>query len=85
MVTMGVPNAPSTINAAGWLIKEVRLTTSLGYLREEFELTQGLVADGRLALDALHTSTVSLADTADAFARLAESPEEVKILVDPRL
>jgi 2-desacetyl-2-hydroxyethyl bacteriochlorophyllide A dehydrogenase len=82
---VGVPNAPSTINAAGWLIKEIQLTTSLGYLREEFELTQGLVTDGRLKLDALHTSTVSLADTADAFARLATSPEEVKVLVDPRL
>jgi (R,R)-butanediol dehydrogenase/meso-butanediol dehydrogenase/diacetyl reductase len=82
---VGVPNAPSSINAAGWLIREIRLTTSLGYLREEFELTQALVADGRLQLDPLHTSTVSLADTADAFSRLASSPEEVKILVDPRI
>jgi (R,R)-butanediol dehydrogenase/meso-butanediol dehydrogenase/diacetyl reductase len=82
---VGVPNAPSSINAAGWLIKEVRLSASLGYLREEFELTQSLVADGRLDLDTLHTSTVGLTGTADAFARLADSPEEVKILVDPRI
>jgi len=80
---VGVPNAPSSINAASWLIKEIRLTASLGYLREEFDLTQSLVADGRLQLDPLHTSTVSLSGMADAFARLSQSPEEVKILVDP--
>ena len=80
---VGVPNAPSAINAAGWLVKEVRLTASLGYLREEFALTQSLVADGRLILEPLHTSTVSLSDIGSAFATLASSPREVKILVDP--
>lgn len=82
---VGVPNAPSTINAAGWLVKEIRLTSSLGYLREEFELCQGLVDDGRLQLEPLHTSTVGLADIDAAFARLASNPQEVKILVDPNL
>lgn len=80
---VGVPDAPSTINAASWLVKEVRLTSSLGYLREEFELCQGLVEDGRLQLEPLHTATVGLADIDDAFARLASNPREVKILVDP--
>jgi (R,R)-butanediol dehydrogenase/meso-butanediol dehydrogenase/diacetyl reductase len=82
---VGVPNTPATIDAAGWLVKEIHLTTSLGYRREEFDLTQALVADGRLQLEPLHTSTVGLAGTADAFARLATTPEEVKILVDPRI
>ena len=80
---VGVPAGASTINGAGWLVKEVRLVSSLGYLREEFALTQALVRDGRLDLDRLHTSTVSLADMSDAFQRLADTPEEVKILVDP--
>jgi len=80
---VGVPNAPSTINAASWLVQEVRLTTSLGYQREEFALTQSLVADQRLQLEPLHTGTVGLDAIGDAFARLARSPEEVKILVDP--
>jgi 2-desacetyl-2-hydroxyethyl bacteriochlorophyllide A dehydrogenase len=81
---VGVPNAPSTINTAGWLVQEISLTTSLGYLREEFDLCQGLVHDGRLTLEPLHTSTVGLEQIGDAFARLASDPEEVKILVDPR-
>lgn len=81
---VGVPNRPSEIHAAQWLMQEVRLTASLAYLREEFEITQGLVADGRLRCAPLHTSTVTLGGLADAFARLASAPEEVKVLVDPR-
>jgi (R,R)-butanediol dehydrogenase/meso-butanediol dehydrogenase/diacetyl reductase len=81
---VGVPNRPSEIHAAQWLIKEVRLAASLAYLREEFDIAQALVQDGRLRCAPLHTSTVNLAGLADAFARLASAPEEVKVLVDPR-
>jgi 2-desacetyl-2-hydroxyethyl bacteriochlorophyllide A dehydrogenase len=82
---IGVPNAPSQINAATWLVKEIRLTASLGYLREEFAVTQALVADGRIQLGPMHTSTVSLGAITEAFDKLATEPEEVKVLVDPNL
>jgi len=81
---VGFPNRPAQIDAAQWLIKEVRLTSSLAYQREEFAITQALVADGRIDTAALHTSTVMLDDLGDAFARLSDAPEEVKVLVDPR-
>lgn len=81
---VGVPNRPAEIQAAGWLVKEVRLTASLAYLHEEFAITQALVADGRLRCAPLHTETVTLAGLADAFARLADAPEQVKVLVNPR-
>lgn len=80
---VGVPNEPAQINGAGWLIKEVRLVASLGYQREEFELTQALVMDGRLQLAPLHTATVALKDIAGAFETLARQPRQVKVLVDP--
>jgi len=80
---VGVPNAPASIDAAGWLVKEIELTASLGYQREEFAMTQALVRDGRLELDALHTATVPLDELAGAFDRLDRDPGEVKILVDP--
>jgi (R,R)-butanediol dehydrogenase/meso-butanediol dehydrogenase/diacetyl reductase len=82
---VGVPNAPSTIHGAGWLVKEIRLTTSLGYLRHEFDLLQGLVSDGRIELPSLHTSTVGLSGLAAAFDTLSTDPSEVKILMDPNL
>ncbi|MCZ6643332.1 MAG: alcohol dehydrogenase catalytic domain-containing protein [Gammaproteobacteria bacterium] len=81
---VGVPNLPAQIDAATWLVKEVRLSTSLAYLHEEFEIAKGLVSDGRIRCAPLHTSTVSLVGLADAFAKLADQPSEVKILVDPR-
>ncbi len=82
---VGMPDLPAQIEASTWLVKEVRLATSLAYLHEEFEIAKGLVADGRIRCTPLHTSTVSLAGLADAFAKLADHPGEVKILVDPRL
>lgn len=81
---VGVADQQAQIVPAEWLIKEVELVASLGYLREEFAVAQGLVLDGRLDLPTLHTSTVALDDIAQAFERLTEAPEEVKILVNPR-
>ncbi|NJN51181.1 MAG: zinc-binding dehydrogenase [Gammaproteobacteria bacterium] len=82
---VGVANQAAEIQPAQWLIKEVRLTSSLAYQREEFAMTQALVADGRIRCQPLHTSTVGLADLPKAFAGLASNPEEIKILVDPRI
>ncbi len=82
---VGVANRPAEIQPAEWLIKEVRLTSSLAYQREEFAMTQALVADGRMRCAPLHTSTIPLSELANAFRTLADAPEEIKVLVDPRL
>jgi (R,R)-butanediol dehydrogenase/meso-butanediol dehydrogenase/diacetyl reductase len=82
---VGVPTQPSQFMAAEWLFKELRISTALGYLRSDFEVSKGLVADGRVQCGPLHTSTVSLDGLAGAFAELAVEPEQVKVLVDPRL
>jgi len=80
---VGVPEGASTIQTAAWLVKEIRLNASLGYQREEFDLTQALVLDGRLKLPPLHTSTVDLEGLPKAFETLARDPDEIKILVKP--
>ena len=76
---------PAEISPGSWLAKEVRLVASFAYLHHEFGLAMRLVADGRLRLDALHTSTVGLAGLDAAFHRLLEGGDEVKVLVDPKL
>ncbi len=81
---VGVANNAAQINPGEWLIKEVRLTSSLAYLHEDFEVCKDLVATGRIQCEPLHTSTTGLAGLNDAFQRLADSPQEVKILVNPR-
>ncbi|MGD8829270.1 MAG: zinc-binding dehydrogenase [Pseudomonadales bacterium] len=80
---VGVPASASEINGAAWLVKEIRLVTSLGYTREEFELSQALVIDGRLRLRPLHTDTITLSQLGEAFTRLANEPQDIKILVQP--
>ena len=82
---VGVPTGAAEIAAAGWLAREIRLATSIAAQREEFLIAQSLVADGRVQTAPLHTRTVGLNDMASAFDALADSPREVKVLVDPRL
>ncbi len=81
---VGVATGAAEIDPAGWLIKEVRLVSSIAYSHEDFDICKHLVVDGRMRTEALHTSTVSLDGMAQAFDQLAENPSEVKILVDPR-
>ena len=82
---VGVASHPAQIQPGEWLIKEIRLTSSIAYLHEDFEIAKDLVATGRINVSRLHTSTSSLTDLGGAFDKLADNPREVKILVDPRL
>ena len=82
---VGLASGPAEVIPGAWLAKEVRLVASFGYLHQEFGLAMRLVADGRLRLDPLHTSTVGLAGLEAAFRRLLEGGDEVKVLVDPKL
>ena len=81
---VGVASGAAEIQAAQWLVKEIRLQSSIASLREEFFMAQSLVADGRIKTEPLHTSTVGLDGMGAAFAGLAKNPQEVKVLVDPR-
>jgi len=81
---VGVATGSADIEAASWLVKEIRLSASIASQREEFFIAQSLIDDGRIQVDKLHTSTVKLTDMNAAFAGLARNPEQVKVLVDPR-
>ena len=45
---VGMATADAQIAPGGWLVKEVRLAASIGYLHEEFDVAMQLVADGRI-------------------------------------
>ncbi len=81
---VGLASVPAEIVPGTWLMKEVRLVASLGYLHEEFEIAMQLLVDGRVRVAPLVTSTVALKDLQLAFERLIGLKDEVKILVDPR-
>ncbi len=84
MCLIGLPHGEATINPTTWLVKEIAVTSSLAYFHEEFEMTMAMIADGRVAVEPLHSSTVGLAGLAAALADLASGQStETKVLVDP--
>lgn len=82
---IGLASGDVSITPTSWLIKEVKVTAALAYLRDEFETVMGLVADGRVALEPMHDHTIGLEDLATTLDDLAEGRSaHTKILVDPR-
>lgn len=76
---------PSEINGARLMARETRLVGANAYTRADFARTMGLIADGRVRVEPLHTRTVGLDGLADVLAVLASGEgSDVKVLVDPR-
>lgn len=82
---VGMATSDAQIAPGSWLVKEVRLAASIGYLHEEFDVAMQLVADGRVRTEVLHTDTVALGQIQPAFDALLSGGGQVKVLVDPRL
>lgn len=83
---IGLADQPAPIDTASWLVKEVAVTSALAYTRDEFEMSMGMIADGRFRTEPMHTSTVGLSQLDAALADLASGVSmQTKVLVDPRL
>ena len=86
MCLIGLADENASINPSSWLIKEITVTSSLAYFHEEFEMSMAMMADGRVLVDPMHTSTVSLDWFPAALEDLASGTStQTKVLVDPRL
>lgn len=84
MCLIGLAEEDAPISPRAWLVKEIAVTAALAYFHEEFEMSMGMIADGRVAVDPLHTSTASLLGFEAALADLAGgSSEQTKVLVNP--
>lgn len=60
------------------------MRSSLAYTHDDFERAMGMIADGRVVLEPLHTSTIGLDELDGALADLAAGATgEIKVLVDP--
>ena len=81
---IGLAMGDAPISPRQWLTKEIQVSAALGYTHEEFEMTMGYVADGRIDLDVLHSGTVDLIDIAQVFTELSSGvTEHTKVLVRP--
>ena len=81
---IGFTHQAATIDPASWLGKEVTVSAALAYTYDDFDRSMGLIADGRIQLDPLHSATVGLNDLDAALADLASgSSPHTKVLVRP--
>ncbi len=84
MCLIGLAEGDAPISPSAWLVKEIAVTSSLAYFHEEFEMAMGMIADGRVQVEPLHTSTASLEGFAAALADLASgTSDQTKVLVNP--
>jgi (R,R)-butanediol dehydrogenase / meso-butanediol dehydrogenase / diacetyl reductase len=84
MSLIGLSDTDASIVPAVWLVKEINLNASLAYTHEEFAMAMGMIADGRMRLAPMHSSTVGLDGLGSALADLASGTSvETKVLVDP--
>ena len=80
---VGLASGMATISPGAWLIKEVTVVASLGYLHSEFGEVIDLIAEGAIHVELLHDRTVTLAELPAAIEQLADDPgSAVKVLVD---
>lgn len=84
MCLIGLADSDATIIPHTWLVKEINLSAALAYTHEEFEMSMGMIADGRVVVDPMHSSTASLDGLSDALADLASGTSaQTKVLVNP--
>lgn len=76
--------SPSEVNGARLMAREVRVVGANAYTRADFPRVMGMIADGRVRVEPLHTRTVGLDGLPQALADLAAGTgDDVKILVRP--
>ncbi len=82
---VGFTTDAATIAPPQWMVKEISFQAALGYTHPEFDMAMGMIADGRVEVEPLHTLTVGLDGFADVMAELATGTSpHTKVLVDPR-
>lgn len=85
MCLIGLADGHAPIDPTVWLVKEINVSAALAYTHDDFDRTMGMIADGRIVLDPIHTGTVGLDDVGAAIADLASGTSaQTKVLVDPR-
>lgn len=83
IVLEGVPEEPLRIDAIKIQDRELSLTGTLMYQREDFTDAVALLARGRIPAARLITEVVAFNDLPDAFRRLVHQPQDaMKVLVD---
>jgi 2-desacetyl-2-hydroxyethyl bacteriochlorophyllide A dehydrogenase len=84
IITVGVCAHEDKLTPREAIVTELTLEFSFAYRPEEFAQSLAAIAAQPEKVRSFVTSRLPLAETASAFDRLASSPEEIKVLIDPR-
>jgi len=82
-VVVGACLRPDVIQPFTALAKELELRFVVAYSAEEFETTLWRIADGRLDVEPLITSSIRLEEVPQAFEQLRTPNTQVKIVIRP--
>ena len=83
IVVAGLCMTADTFHPAQAVLKEIDIRFAMMYTPQEFAETFAHLAAGDFDVAPLLTGTVGMDEVADAFDRLANSPSDAKILLDP--
>jgi len=83
VITVGVCAHEDKLTPREAIVTELTLEFSFAYRPEEFQQALDAIAADPDRVRPLITSHLPLSETAGAFDRLADNPEEIKVLIDP--
>ncbi len=84
IMLLGICLKPDSIVPATAVNKHMTIRTAVFYSRRAFEDSLRHLAEGRLNIDGFVSDHVGLSGVADAFERLSEPGEQMKIMVEPQ-
>jgi 2-desacetyl-2-hydroxyethyl bacteriochlorophyllide A dehydrogenase len=79
---VGVCMDIATVHPVLWVIKELSMQATIGFVRDDMLVSLSQIAKGVLKTDQLITETITLEQLPDAFERLLKPNNEIKILVE---
>jgi 2-desacetyl-2-hydroxyethyl bacteriochlorophyllide A dehydrogenase len=82
VVLVGVCMELATVHPVLWVIKEVSMQTSIGFVRDDMLTSMNQIARGVLKTNGLVSEIIPLEKLPDAFERLLAPNKEIKILVE---
>lgn len=85
VIVVGVCAHEDKLTPREAILSELTLDFSFAYRPEEFAAALDAIAQHPARAEILVTSTLPLDQTRAAFERLADRPEEIKVLIDPNL
>jgi (R,R)-butanediol dehydrogenase/meso-butanediol dehydrogenase/diacetyl reductase len=84
LLLLGYPKGTSEIDAGAWMRKRLRVDSSIGCVRRDFEVAIRLIETGQIDPTPLHTSTTGLTGLESVLEDLGSArPTQIKALIKP--